>query len=640
MTESSEPAVLSTDFVPPHPGSQQMPRWDAGELPDAPVFHMRNLAAFLGPSVVMAASAIGGGEWLTGPLVTAKYGGALLWLSTLSILGQVVYNIEISRYTLYTGEPIFTGKFRTLPGPMFWLTIYLVLDCGSLLPYLASNAAIPAAAVYMNRLPDTEARFLSATRSEETEDDILAHRFLRLDANGDGVLVMDEIPARFREKVKPLYDRFETTELTMATLTRDGTMLTRVGCVLFLLLLIPLTVGGKIYNSLRVMMTFKLVVVMGFLVFLAVFYSKFETWWEIGSGFGKFGNFPVVADQDINGNGKRDPGEDKHVPKVENIATTWGDGRLFPNLDLTMVGFVVSMIAISGNGGLTNTPISNFTREQGWGMGRHVGAIPSIVGGHAIQLSHVGMVFQITRESLARWTRWVKHVEREQVCLWLPACFLGLALPSMLSVQFLARGTELSDKYQAAAMTADGVGEAVGGAPEIITGPEGTAPQVRRSNLNYGFWCMTLFCGFLVLATSMASTADGVLRRWVDVCWTALPFLRKWDTRHIGKLYFSVLCIYAVLGLFMLSFIKGDVLLIFSGMIYNYALGFSSLHVAVINTVLLPPELRPTIRRRGLLVVFGIFFLTAAVVSSIVEIPKLMKEIKRLNAPPPVVRTA
>ena len=40
-----------------------------------------------------------------------------MWLATLSILGQVVYNLEISRYTLYTGEPIFTGKFRTLPGP-------------------------------------------------------------------------------------------------------------------------------------------------------------------------------------------------------------------------------------------------------------------------------------------------------------------------------------------------------------------------------------------------------------------------------------------------------------------------------------------------------------------------------------------
>lgn len=550
-----------------------MPKWDTGELPEAPVFQMRNWTAFIGPSMVMAAAAIGGGEWLTGPLVTAKYGGALLWLSTLSILGQVLYNIEISRYTLYTGEPIFTGKFRTLPGPMFWLAIYLVLDFGSLLPYLASNAAIPAAALYLGRLPSTAA---------------------------------------------------------------DAPLLSVLSCVLFILLLLPLTIGGKVYNSLKAIMTFKLIVVMGFLVFLALFYSRLDTWTEIGSGFFKFGNFPVIADEDLNGNGKRDPGEEVHHPKVENIVSSWSQGRLFPRLDLSMIGILVSMIAISGNGGLTNTPISNFTREQGWGMGRHVGAIPSIVGGHSIELSHVGMVFQVTKESLARWKRWVWHIEREQFWLWLPACFLGLALPSMLSVQFLPRGTDLKDKYQAAAMTANGVGEAVGGKVETIEGPDGTQ-QVRRSPLNYTFWCLTLFCGFLVLATSMASTADGVLRRWVDVCWTALPFLRSWDTKHIGKLYFGVLCVYAGLGLFMLSFVKGDVLLIFSGMIYNYALGFSSLHVAAINTVLLPPALRPSLLRRGMLVLGGVFFLTAAIISSFVEIPKF---IEALGVKPAEVKVA
>ena len=58
---------------------------------------------------------------------------------------QVVYNIEISRYTLYCGEPIFSGKFRTLPGPRFWLVAYLLFDFGALFPYLAANAATPVA---------------------------------------------------------------------------------------------------------------------------------------------------------------------------------------------------------------------------------------------------------------------------------------------------------------------------------------------------------------------------------------------------------------------------------------------------------------------------------------------------------------
>src|SRR5918997_4960616 len=127
----------------PHPGSKAMPRWDVGELIDAPTFRWRNWTLLLGPGLVSGAAAIGGGEWLTGPLVTARYGGALLWLATLSIVGQLFYNLEISRYALYTGEPIFTGKFRTMPGPRFWVVAYLFLDAGSIFPYLAANAAGP-----------------------------------------------------------------------------------------------------------------------------------------------------------------------------------------------------------------------------------------------------------------------------------------------------------------------------------------------------------------------------------------------------------------------------------------------------------------------------------------------------------------
>lgn len=543
MESSHHPPGELAGFSPPHPGSLQMPRWEAAELPSPPFFTGRNLAMLIGPGLVLGASAIGGGEWLTGPTITAQFGGAMLWLCTLSILGQVIYNIEISRYTLYTGEPIFTGKFRTLPGPMVWVFVYLLLDLGSILPYLASNAAIPAAAMIRGKLPDPS------------------------------------LPA-------------------------DAFLLKVLACLIFVSVFIPLTIGGKIYNSMKVLMTFKLIVVMGFLLFLGIFYSTLDTWYEIFSGFLRFGSIPVT-------------------PKVEgetniaNVFTLASEGTLWSVIDGTnsrlafdfaVVGFLASMAAISGNGGLTNTPTSNYTRDQGWGMGAHVGAIPSIVGGHAIELSHVGMVFPIHEESRSRWKGWMRHVSREQWCLWMPACFLGIALPSMLSVQFLPRGTVLADKWLAAGMTAEGVSNAVGGS----FGPF--------------FWYMTLFCGLLVLGTSMASTADGVLRRWVDVFWTALPSLRKWDTRHIGRLYFAVLCVYMAFGLIMLTLVPGDKLLVAAtGVLYNYALGFSCFHVLFVNTLLLPKELQPGLFRKLCLVLAGCFFTTGALLSTYVELPKLLK---------------
>src|SRR6266576_4614714 len=146
-------AQSGTTSSAPHPGSQQMPRWNVGELPEAPIFRWRTIWTFIGPGLLMGGAAIGGGEWLQGPMTAARFGGGLLWLSTLSILGQVLYNIEISRYTLYSGEPIFTGKFRTLPGPLFWVTLYLMLDFGALFPYLAASAATPLA-MLLGIVPD------------------------------------------------------------------------------------------------------------------------------------------------------------------------------------------------------------------------------------------------------------------------------------------------------------------------------------------------------------------------------------------------------------------------------------------------------------------------------------------------------
>src|SRR5262249_45161985 len=153
-------------------------------------------------------------------------------------------------------------------------------------------------------------------------------------------------------------------------------------------------------------------------------------------------------------------------------------------IDLQMMAVLSALVAISGQGGLSNTPISNYTRDQGWGMGSHVGAIPSLVGGHNIQLSHVGTVFLPDESSLVRWKKWVRHVMRDQLIVWMPACFFGLALPSMLSVEFLKRGTVVPDEWSASVMTADSVARHVGG------------------GLGSAFWFMTLFCGFLVLAPS------------------------------------------------------------------------------------------------------------------------------------------
>jgi hypothetical protein len=224
-------------------------------------------------------------------------------------------------------------------------------------------------------------------------------------------------------------------------------------------------------------------------------------------------------------------------------------------------------------------------------MGYHVGAIPSVFGGQSIKLSHVGAVFRVDDESLPRWRRWYRHIVRDQTAVWMPACFFGLALPSMLSVEFLKRGSTVGSGWVAAGMTAGAVQERIGG--------------------SMGVWCwyLTLFCGFLVLGPTMASSADGIVRRWVDVFWTSSATLRRMDPGQIRYVYFATLSVLAVFGLVMLSLNEPTGLLLLAAMIYNYALGFSCFHTVFVNTLLLPRELRPGWFMRIGLVLAGSFFI-------------------------------
>jgi hypothetical protein len=607
-TTVTEPAQNGKEA--PWPGSHEMPRWNVNELIDAPEFRftLKSILAMIGPGLVMGAAAVGGGEWLFGPAVTAKYGAALLWVGTVSILFQVLYNIEISRYTLYTGEPIFTGKFRIMPGPMFWVFIYLLLDWGSFLPYLATNASVAILKLFDSGF----------------------------DPNGDGAEI----------------------KLKLAS------------SAIYFGLAVPLFVGGKVYNSLKFVMSAKLVLVFGFLLTVGICYSKPSHWVEIAGGLVQFGTLPVESGEDLNSNGQLDPGEDfdgdgmldvsegrsaykdptpafdpdvddrngnreydegepmtgmkdaarvfdpkvddkdgdgkRDGANVENIfVTLFHEGRM-PRVDWSLIALIAGLAAIAGNGGLTNTPISNFTRDQGWGMGHHVGAIPSIVGGHGITLSHEGSVFEVTPESLSRWGRWYRHICRDQLCVWMGACLIGMALPSILSIGFLQRGMEVN-RDAIAGMTSAGVANSVQNpAPGTLAA---LLPVLSGPALADVFRLLTLFCGFLVLVTSMIATMDGFIRRWVDVFWTASRKLRSLDVSAIKYVYFTMLMAYCIGGLIVIWLgIKPGMAATIATTGYNFAFAMSCWHTLVVNTTLLPKELRPCTAIRVGMLLGGVYF--------------------------------
>lgn len=651
MSDATHDSSASDDTVAS--AAKYLPAWEVGDLPEPPRPGWKLWVALIGPGIVLAGTSIGSGEWLFGPAVTAQYGATLLWLALLSILLQGFCNLMMMRYTVYSGEPIIVGGLRTWPGPRWWVTGYAVLDLASIWPYNASNAAVPLAAVFLGRLPQSMA---------------------------------------------------------------DQTIVKIFGFAIFLLAFVPLVFGGTVYRMLERIMTAKLVLVLGYLSLIAVTLVSWPVIREVCSGFIHFGAVPVRAQSIIlerhftlqerqgstlyrvsgtweknglptgdlwvvDGNRKArfdlrsseripvdtksirdhllerarslalpehffvefDAGDailsaqgdiqDHHewtpahlsvqdtsgrreytslveVPEpygtiLRNVLAHEGvesvglleyvrdHGRL-PALDWATI---VAFIGIAGAGGLTNTLFSNYSRDKGWGMGAHVGAIPSAIGGRLIGLSHIGSVFVPIGDNLTRWRGWMRYIQRDQA-IWILASILGMALPCMMSLEFIRNATVTGDRV--AAMTAEGIAN-------------------RYPGFGWIFWITTLSCGFLVLAPGQVSVCDQIARRWTDMIWTASARAHRLGRGEVRYIYYGILVIYGAWGLVVLWLLPALQIAKIGAVLGNLGLGYSTLQALYVNRVLMPPELRPKVALQVGTACCGVFFLgiTVAVAWSI-----------------------
>ena len=83
----------------------------AGDLPPLP----GRFWDLVGPGAVLVGLSVGAGELIIWPRITAQFGGAVVWAAFLGILIQLWLNFEIGRYTLATGESIYSAYTRISP---------------------------------------------------------------------------------------------------------------------------------------------------------------------------------------------------------------------------------------------------------------------------------------------------------------------------------------------------------------------------------------------------------------------------------------------------------------------------------------------------------------------------------------------
>jgi hypothetical protein len=131
--------------------------WTFAELPRPPVPKGLSLLGIIGPGAIILGVSIGSGEWLLGPSAFVKYGLSLLWVTAVAVFLQTVLNTEVIRYTMYTGEPIFSGFMRTRPHATFWAWFYSILYFFQVgWPGWAKAAAGAIFYLFTNRLADAK----------------------------------------------------------------------------------------------------------------------------------------------------------------------------------------------------------------------------------------------------------------------------------------------------------------------------------------------------------------------------------------------------------------------------------------------------------------------------------------------------
>jgi hypothetical protein len=502
--------------------TSRIPAWDTGELPEPKPLSWRNWTSFVGPGIVMMGIQIGGGEWLLGPTVTAKFGGSLMWLATVAIVLQVFYNMECGRYALYCGEPVFTGFMRAKPGPMFWVSVMIALNISALVPGLSTHGAALIASLILGRAP------------------------------------------------------------TLA----DRGLITLLAYVCLFGVTVPILLGGKVYNMLQTVMTAKVVIVLGFCLIIGVTCVSPANWWNVFSGFLKFGNVPVS-----DGHG----GE-----AVTNaVSHVWQHGT-WPSISVASLVTLGAFAGYAGGGGLSNSTYSNFVRDKGWGMGSQVGAIPSAVGGASVTLSHVGRVFELTAVNLRRWRGWWRYVLTDQLLVWAPGCFMGMALPALISMQFARFSTITSEQMGVAqaVVTADGIYHS------------GFDPALAKV-----LWITALFTGMMVMLPSQMSIVDDFSRRWTDAIWTANRRVRDSMRPHQVKyIYYTILSSYVVWS-FVCAFLFSNIPKLMTDFIANFnnlAIGITSFQLLWLNHRLLPRALRPRWYHTAGVAGCGVFYMGLA----------------------------
>ncbi|MEE6311704.1 Nramp family divalent metal transporter [Plantactinospora veratri] len=272
-------------------------------------------------------------------------------------------------------------------------------------------------------------------------------------------------------------------------------------------------------------------------------------------------------------------------------ARAWGDlpsavtAPEFP----TELGFalMLSALVFAGAGGGQNLLQSNWIRDKGYGMGKYVPRLVSpVTGREEAAPDGRGFVFEPTEENLARWRRWWRLANREQLVTFALISFVTIVLTSLLAYS------------------------TVYGVPGLANSVSFLQVEGERLKEIVGPWFGTLFwaIGALSLFAAAMGIVDYTSRLAADVLKTA--YLPRFSE---SRIYFAL--VWGLVGLGCVILLAGFdqplILLVISACVGGLMMFFYSILLLVLNRRVLPEQIRPRSYRVVALVwsvlLFGVF---------------------------------
>jgi cytochrome b561 len=115
-----------------------------------------------------------------------------------------------------------------------------------------------------------------------------------------------------------------------------------------------------------------------------------------------------------------------------------------------------------------------------------------------------------------------------------------------------------------------------------------------------------------------------MVRVVTDIWWVASPKVREKAKGQISRLYYTILALVTAWSCFAVLSGEAMALFKFLGFIANLVLAVSALQILIVNTTLLPKELRPSWIRRAALLGCVLFYSVFFILMATGEIRKLL----------------